>query len=211
MQAFNIESTVATLRAFAEQNGIEVSKKANKDTLIALVNAFVAEQNGAEQNAAFRFPKASDFTPSTAVTVVRPAGWSHIEAGNEETAQADEGAEEQRAKEAAQAQADEAQAEQDAQAEKADAEKEEKRKRTLSEAIAETWKRPEVARARKTRDNVQVTVEGNTEGFSSVWKAFEYYGLPAEKHIKFRGALKKSRKESFSHDGVKYDFEYDAK
>jgi hypothetical protein len=205
MQAFNIESTVANLRAFAEQNGIAVAKKANKETLIALVNAFVAEQNGTEQNAAFRFPKGSDFTPSTALVTV--------DSTNDE---ADEGAEEQRAKEAAQAQADEAQAqadeaqaEQDAQAEKADAEKEEKRKRTLSEAIAETWKRPEVARARKTRDNVQVTVEGNTEGFSSVWKAFEYYGLPAASHIRFRGKLKKSRAETFEHNGVKYAFEYD--
>jgi hypothetical protein len=211
MQAFNAETTVATLRAFAAQNGIAVSKKANKETLIALVNAFVAEQANAEQtyaeqNGEFAFPKGS--------TAVALRGWSHIESGNEETAEEQEArvaaeqeaeyeqetAEEQEARLAAEHAADTAQDKRD-----------EEKRRTLSDAIKETWTRPAVRAARLTQDKVRVTFEGNSEGFRSVWNAFEYYGLPAEKHIRFRGQLKKARVLDFTHNGEVYSFEYDAK
>jgi hypothetical protein len=195
MNAYDNATSVKTLSAFIAAAGVAVPKKAVKAELLTLANGIIAAQTASAVNAAengvFRFPKASDFTPSTAVAVVDASGTS--ESASEET----------------EAQAA-ARIESEAQAENATAEKEAEKKRTLSDAIAETWKRPAVRAKRLTKDTVQVTVAGITEGFSSVWQAFDAYNLPPEKHIRFRGKLKSSRKETFSHAGVDYIFEYDA-
>jgi hypothetical protein len=165
---------------------------AERDTLIAIeLDAFENAESTVDNAAdGFRFPKASDFT---AIAVVSA---SEAEAEADTTEAFD---------------ASEAEAEAKAEAEKPKAEKPKNGdKKTLSEAIADTWKRPDVRAKRLTKDTVEVTVEGATVGFSSVWKAFESFGLPAEKHIRFRGKLKQSRAEVFEHDGVRYEFAYNA-
>jgi hypothetical protein len=164
---------------------------AERDTLIAIeLDAFENAESTVDNAAdGFRFPKASDFT---AIAVV-----SASEAEAEAEAEAFD--------------ASEAEAEAKAEAGKPKADKPKNGdKKTLSEAIADTWKRPDVRAKRLTKDTVEVTVEGATVGFSSVWKAFESFGLPAEKHIRFRGKLKQSRAEVFEHDGVRYEFAYNA-
>ena len=74
--------------------------------------------------------------------------------------------------------------------------------RTAAEGIAESWKRPEVALARVTRN----TVVCNGEEFQSVRAAFAAFGLPDSKHIKFRMALKAEGFKTFTHNGVDYKF-----
>ena len=158
---------------------------AERDTLIAIeLDAFDNAEN------------AVDNAASTALAVV---------AASEAEAEAEAEADTTEAFDAS-----EAEAEAKAEADKPKAEKKNGDKKTLSEAIAETWTRADVRAKRLTKDTVEVTVEGATVGFSSVWKAFESFGLPAEKHIRFRGKLKQSRAEVFEHDGVRYEFAYNA-
>ena len=168
---------------------------AERDTLIAIeLDAFDNAENAVDNAAdGFRFPKASDFTAIAVVSASEAEAEAEAEADTTEAFDASE-----------------AEAEAKAEAEKPKAEKKNGDKKTLSEAIADTWKRPDVRAKRLTKDTVEVTVEGATVGFSSVWKAFESFGLPAEKHIRFRGKLKQSRAEVFEHDGVRYEFAYNA-
>ena len=62
-----------------------------------------------------------------------------------------------------------------------------------SAAVSKSWKDPAVAAARAERTGVSVTgkgIKGHAD-FDSVRKAFVALGLPLQKHIKFRGDLKR--------------------
>ena len=72
----------------------------------------------------------------------------------------------------------------------------------LSAAISASWGDEKVAQARKVRDTVLVTGHGH---FRSVKAAFEQLGLPLEKHIKFRLALKSKREANFAGFHFKID------
>lgn len=67
----------------------------------------------------------------------------------------------------------------------------EKRSRTISEGVKESWKNKTIAAKRKRRFTAYVTKPGSkTEtAFSSVRKAFTAYKLPDSRHIKFRGSV----------------------
>lgn len=68
---------------------------------------------------------------------------------------------------------------------------EEKAARTAAEGIRESWKNPEVAAKRLTRNGCTV----NGTEFSSVWAAFQALNLGnSNAAIKFRMALKKAGK-----------------
>lgn len=69
---------------------------------------------------------------------------------------------------------------------------------TRSAAIAASWTDADVAKARATRDAVQVT--DGKDGrwtFRSVREAFVRLGLPLGQHIRFRGQLKAAREATF--------------
>jgi len=68
-------------------------------------------------------------------------------------------------------------------------------KERQSAGIAKSWLNPATAAARKERHSVTV----NKETYGSVRKAFTALGLPDNKHIKFRGQLKKEGKMTFKH------------
>lgn len=72
--------------------------------------------------------------------------------------------------------------------------------------VAASWADPEVLAARLQRNGTLVTVDGTTSEFKSVRAAFRAYRLPDSKHIRFRLALKASKKETFENDGKKYVF-----
>lgn len=79
--------------------------------------------------------------------------------------------------------------------------------RTLSQAIADSWKLEGVTEARMTRHGVEVTVDGESHGdFKSVAAAFTALGLPMTKHIRFRMLVKKEGRAIFQHDDVNYTF-----
>lgn len=59
-------------------------------------------------------------------------------------------------------------------------------RRNNSAGIKESWKVPEIREKRTQRSAVEV----NGAQYKSVAEAFRELGLPMEKHIKFRGALK---------------------
>lgn len=65
-------------------------------------------------------------------------------------------------------------------------EAEPKAKRSASEGIAASWKKPEVAQARMTRNHVML----NGEEFKSFRQAWAAAGLDDKKHIKYRLELK---------------------
>lgn len=71
-----------------------------------------------------------------------------------------------------------------------------------SQAIAETWKDPEVAAKRVVRHHVVV---GGHE-FPSVRAAFEALGLPESKHIPFRQILKANHEATFKFGKKSFDF-----
>ncbi len=75
-----------------------------------------------------------------------------------------------------------------------------------SVGVAISWTVPEIRARRLTRNNVFVEVDGETSDFRSVNAAFHHYGLPTQKHIRFRIALKASKAEKFTHEGVDYNF-----
>jgi len=77
---------------------------------------------------------------------------------------------------------------------------------TLGDAISKSWEDPEVAAARATRNGVTVTVNGITNEFGSVRKAFAALGLPDSKHIRFRGKLKAAKEMVFDWAGQSYLF-----
>lgn len=76
-------------------------------------------------------------------------------------------------------------------------------KRTLSEAIAASWTRPDVAAARSTRN----AVRANGTEYRSVREAFRALRLPIEKHIPFRMSLKAAGKATFETGKKSVSFE----
>lgn len=74
--------------------------------------------------------------------------------------------------------------------------------------IAQSWMRDDVRIKRTTRHGVYVTVNGKrSDELKSVRAAFELFGLPDSKHIRFRGILKRERRAIFEWNGVDYHFE----
>ena len=86
-------------------------------------------------------------------------------------------------------------------AEKTEQEKIEQKERQV-EGIKKSWENPETAKARKARHGVKV---GGVV-YGSLKKAFDALELPDNKHIAFRGKLKKSGKETFEYEAKKYNF-----
>ncbi|MEX3930855.1 hypothetical protein AB4Y32_03380 [Paraburkholderia phymatum] len=64
--------------------------------------------------------------------------------------------------------------------------------------VAASWSDEKVRAARLQKNGVKVTFNGETREFRSVKEAFREFRLPIEKHIKFRGVLKASKKEAFT-------------
>ncbi len=80
-----------------------------------------------------------------------------------------------------------------------------------SEGVAASWADPEVAQARLTRDAVFVTVDGETQEFTSTRAAFRFFRLPPNKCIRFRMKLKEANRDKgtgldFEHEGLVYTF-----
>lgn len=74
--------------------------------------------------------------------------------------------------------------------------------RDISKSISDSWKREDVAEARKTRHGVHVLYvdcngEEHHEDYRSVKQAFEALGLPLGRHIKFRKELKAEGTKTF--------------
>lgn len=74
--------------------------------------------------------------------------------------------------------------------------------RTLSKAIADSWKNPEIAAKRSTRNSVKA----NGVEYRSVREAFRVLRLPIAKHIPFRMALKAAGKAVFEFGDKKVQF-----
>lgn len=81
-----------------------------------------------------------------------------------------------------------------------------KRHKTLSRAVAKTWKNQEVAELRSARDGVMVAWKGQAQEFKSVRQAFVALGLPMEKHIKFRAIVKLMGRGIFEYEEETYKF-----
>lgn len=77
----------------------------------------------------------------------------------------------------------------------------------IANGVAKSWKDPEVAKARATRDKVIVTHGKKRGEFRSVREAFKLLGLPEAKHVAFRANLKSKRKDTFTWKGIVYNFE----
>lgn len=76
-------------------------------------------------------------------------------------------------------------------------------KRTAAEGIAASWKNPEVATKRMTRNGCMV----NGVEFKSVWEAFQSMGLGnSNAAIKFRMALKAEGKKTIEAHGKVLNF-----
>lgn len=73
--------------------------------------------------------------------------------------------------------------------------------------VAASWADPGVYAARTKRDGVRVTVEGVKSVHKSTAAGFKAHGLPMEKHIRFRLALKQNGNAEFRHNGKIYRFE----
>ncbi|SAK95236.1 hypothetical protein AWB78_05317 [Caballeronia calidae] len=74
--------------------------------------------------------------------------------------------------------------------------------------VSASWNDAAVRIARTTKNGVRVTFDGSTKEYRSVKEAFTALRLPIQKHIKFRGVLKKSLREAFAApDGKVYMFE----
>lgn len=208
--------------AFLKEQGIKGFSrvtKANRDAAeakfkehFAAIDAAAAQEASKEQEgatnagtepSAWAFPKAEQFAASSALIV---AGEGAAEVKPEEakadganpTETDEEAAARIEAEAAAENESDEAKAERKARA---------AARASNSVGVALSWRDPEVRTARLTRDGVSVTVEGVTSVYKSVAEAFRANRLPFEKHIKFRLALKASRKEIFKHGDTDYTFE----
>jgi len=77
------------------------------------------------------------------------------------------------------------------------------KKEQRAEAIANSWKNPEVAEARAMRTNVAVEGYGT---YRSVKAAFQALDLPLSRHIGFRMKVKKEGFATFRLDGRAYNF-----
>lgn len=75
-----------------------------------------------------------------------------------------------------------------------------------AQGVASSWANVKVREARLTRHGVKVTFNGVTTEYRSVREAFRENRLPDAKHIKFRGQLKASGRESFEFKGKLYLF-----
>jgi hypothetical protein len=76
-----------------------------------------------------------------------------------------------------------------------------------SVGVAISWTNKEIRSRRLTRNGVSVEVNGEVSEFRSVNAAFHHYGLPTQKHIRFRVALKAAGVDTFvADDGTKYLF-----
>lgn len=64
--------------------------------------------------------------------------------------------------------------------------------------VAKSWANEKVRAARLVKNGVRVRFDGKDTEYKSVAEAFRVLRLPFEKHIKFRLALKASRKEIFA-------------
>lgn len=73
--------------------------------------------------------------------------------------------------------------------------------------VRESWKNPDVAKARSTRHNCLVTVNGVTKNYRSVQAAFKGLGLPEDKGPHFRARIKKLIRLSLNVGGTVYHFE----
>lgn len=81
-----------------------------------------------------------------------------------------------------------------------------------ADSVSATWEDDAVRAARSTRDSVWAGLAGSELiEYKSVRVAFAELALPDSKHVRFRGQLKKSRRESFDWDGKQYHFEIRAK
>ncbi|WP_050456015.1 hypothetical protein [Candidatus Burkholderia verschuerenii] len=72
--------------------------------------------------------------------------------------------------------------------------------------VSRSWANEATRLARVTKHGVKVTFDGQTKDYKSVAEAFRDLRLPFEKHIKFRGLVKASGKEAFSHKDKLYLF-----
>jgi hypothetical protein len=72
--------------------------------------------------------------------------------------------------------------------------------------VAASWCDPEVAKARLTRDGVQVTVGDDVQTFKSTRDAFRALRLMDSKHIRFRGILKAAGRATYTEGGKDYEF-----
>ena len=233
--AFNADN--AAFAKFLKEEGVKGFSrvtKANRDAAEAALHAhfatldaaasIVADKAEAAKNAegatnagtapsAWAFPKSTDFTGDGGALVVAGdavAGWDKVDTSTEDDEQKADGATEETDEEAAARIEAEANAEKEAEeTEEAKAARKARAEARASNSlgVALSWRDPEVRQARLTRDGVSVTVEGVTSVYKSVAEAFRAHRLPFEKHIKFRLALKASRKEVFKHGDTDYVFE----
>lgn len=205
-----------TLANFLKEQGVKgfsrVSK-ANRDAAEAAAKAFFAKVTGAEgatagaletaREGVFHFPTAASAGATGTAVVVHPEGWKSVEGGGSDAeaasatdAQTDAQTDGETEAEAAARIEAEAAAESGTDEEKAERKARAAARASNSVGVALSWRNPEVRTARLTRDGVKVTdSEGNSFEFKSVAEAFRTLRLPFEKHIKFRLALKASRKE----------------
>lgn len=72
----------------------------------------------------------------------------------------------------------------------------------MAAGVARSWSDAEVRLKRLTRNGVVC----NGQEFRSTFAAFEAFGLPDNKHIKFRKELKAAGFATFVHDGKEYKF-----
>lgn len=212
----------ATLANFLKEQGVKgfarVSKT-NRDAAEAAAKAFFSKVTSAEgatdgrntaletaQAGAFQFATAASVGATGGAVAVRPEGWTSVEGGGSEA----EAASAEHAEAATDGETDEeaaARIEAEAAAEAGETE-EQKTERTARAAarasnsvgVALSWRNPEVRAARLTRDGVHVTDANGADAgtYKSVAEAFRALRLPFEKHIKFRLALKTSRKETIN-------------
>jgi len=202
----------ADLKAFFNANcSVEVKKFATRAKMEERVLALATELQADGKGGAVE-------STSTAVAVVKTdSAEQNADAGEEsdDAGEQEETPEEEAARLAAEAHADanpEAQA-----AKRRDAEA----RSAQSAGVARSWLDADVRRTRLTRHGVSVAIKGDeeTDGedtemgtYRSVAEAFRVIGLPFDKHIKFRLALKTSAQKvaTFAHDGKQYEFSLDA-
>lgn len=224
--------TNVDLGAFLKANAIEgfsrVSK-ANRDAAEKVAKEFFAKVTSAEgatdgrntaldtsTEGAFNFPRSA----STAVVTVAPEGWTSVEGGGSD-AEAEQEARDAKNAESGESEAEAAaRIEAEAAAESADDTDEAKAARKAranarasnSVGVALSWRNPEVRAARLVRDGVSVSYKDENGNeldagqYKSVAEAFRALRLPFEKHIKFRLALKASRREDIKLGEVVYTF-----
>jgi hypothetical protein len=204
-------ATVAALREFALNYGLEFTSRAKKADIVAAIEA-AREADKATIDAAFTDETVESDKASTALVTTDSADDTDgdDEAATDDTDGDDEAAtddsseseteeteEEEAARIEAEARADEEEA----------ARVEKKRRASNSLGVAISWTNPEVKAARLIRDAVTVeTPDGNISGYRSTREAFRAFRLPDSVHIRFRLKLKASKDEIFEYNGVKYRF-----